>query len=210
MSITTYGELQTAVANWLHRVGESGLSDRSAEWIALAEDRINLELRIRPMETESDLTVSSQSVGLPTGHVGTRRIYLSGSPNKPLDYMTPDIFWQTFLATQTGTPKAFTIEGDSLKFGPAPDDSYTGKHLYYKAFTSLSGSSDTNWLLSNARGLLLYGALLEASHYFMKPVAETITWAQRFDDLIEQVKDSDRMDRFPKGVAMRSDGVSIS
>lgn len=210
MSITNYGELKTAVGNWLHRTGETALTNRAPEWIVLAEDKINLELRIRAMETATDLTVNAQAVSLPTRYIGTRRIYLSGTPNKPLEYMAPSNFWNRFLSTETGTPKAYTIEGENLQFGPAPDDTYTGKHLYWQAFANLSSDSDTNWVLSNARGLLLYGALLEASLYFSKPAPQKLTWAAAYDSLIEQVKASDRKDRYPMESPMaRGVGVQV-
>ena len=199
MAITTRAELLTAIENWLHRAGETQLSSRAPEWLSLVEDKLGLELRIRPMETSADLTISSQTVSLPSGFVAQRRLYISSSPNKPVNYMAPEAFWERYLATETGTPKAYTIEGDSLVFGPAPDTTYTGKILYYKKFDALTADSDTNWLLSNARGLLLYGALLEASLYFKHANEEALKWSTVYDDLMDKVKGADRMDRFPSG-----------
>ena len=48
MAISTYVELQTAVANWLDR---DDMSARIPEFIALTEARFNRILRIRAMET---------------------------------------------------------------------------------------------------------------------------------------------------------------
>lgn len=218
MSITTYSELKTAVENWLHRAGESGLSDRVEEFIVLAEDKINLELNVLAQETSSDLTINAQTINLPTDFKGVRRVYISGSPNKPLEYITPANFWLRYLATETDTPKAFTIEGAgdatpnyyTIVFGPTPDDTYTGKLLYWADFPSLSGSVTTNWVLENARGLLLYGALLEASVYFSHPNEVALRWSSLYDDVMEKVKTSDINDRVPVGSPMaRAVGVSV-
>jgi len=53
MSISNYGELKTAVANWLG--GRSDQTSRIPEWIKLAEDRIAQDLRVRGMEAGADI-----------------------------------------------------------------------------------------------------------------------------------------------------------
>ena len=56
MAISTYTELQTAVANWLDR---DDLTARIPEFIALTEARFNRLLRVRSMETEADQVTTS-------------------------------------------------------------------------------------------------------------------------------------------------------
>jgi len=194
VAITDYGELKTAVADWLQR---DDLTAAIPDFIALAEDRIRQDerLRIRPMEATADLTVSAQEVALPTRFVSARRIYLDGTPLKRLEFLAPENFWIRNLATQTGTPKFFTIEGENFVFGPAPDTTYTGKLLYYQSFAALSSDPDTNWILTNARGLLLYGALIEASPY-LQDDPRALTWATLWDDLVNKVHDADMRDRY--------------
>ena len=65
MAISTYSELQTAVANWLDR---DDLTARIPEFIVLAEARYNRELRIRGMETIVDISTvaGTRSYALPT------------------------------------------------------------------------------------------------------------------------------------------------
>lgn len=218
MAITTYPELQTAVSNWLHRSGETGLSDRIEEFIDLAEDRINLDLigkgGIGPMEASEDLTISGQFVATPTRYAGTRRLYISDNPNRTLDYLPPEAFYSKFLSTEAGTPEAFTVEGDqtntfNLVFGPIPSTSFTGKHLYFQKFEPLSASA-SNWLLSNARGLLLYGALLEAAAFFDKPPVMLLQWSQMYDSEINLVLQSDRTSKYPAGsLSVQPEGVGI-
>jgi len=66
MAISTYSELQTAVANWLDR---DDLTDRIPEFIALAEARFNRVLRLRSMESKQtastiggrEITISPQA-----------------------------------------------------------------------------------------------------------------------------------------------------
>jgi len=192
VAITNYGELKTALDNWLSR---TDLSSRIPEFIALAEDVIAQKLKVRGMETSTDLTVDDQTVGLPTRFKAARRIYLAGDPVRPLLLLTPQVFWTRFLSSQTGRPVAYTIEGENFVFGPTPDISYTGKLLYYQRFAALSADGDTNTILSNYRGLLLFGALIEAEP-FLGNDPRTLIWATKFDDLLEAVLLADEQDRF--------------
>jgi hypothetical protein len=194
VSITNYGELKTAVANWLER---DDLTARIPEFIAMAEDMIakDVRIRIRAMETSTDLTVSSQTVALPTGFIGARRLYLDGTPKKRVEFVPPEEFWIRNLASQTSQPKYFTIEGDNLVFGPSPDATYTGKLLYYQRLTAFSDDSDTNSLLTEARGIYLFASLLESAPYLVDD-ARLAIWAVRYDDLAEKIHKADKRDRY--------------
>lgn len=201
MSFTTYAQLQDAIGNVLNRAAEFGSSgtavERTKEWIAMAEDRIGLDkdIRIRAMETAIDLTVSSQEVALPTRFVAARRIYIDGNPVRILDYLQPHNFWAKWISSTGNKPKAFTIEGDNMVFGPSPDSTYTGKLLYYQRFEALSDINTTNWLLTNARGILLYGALIESAT-FIGEDPRMRTWAALYDEHKTLLQQGDRKDRF--------------
>lgn len=205
MAITTFATLKTAIASWLER---SDLTSPIADFVSLAEDRIGLDLRVRAMETSSDITVNAQTEALPTGFLGLRRAYLD-TDGQRIDYFPPAQFWLLAESRETGKPGAFTIEGENFVFAPYPSSgSYTFKVHYWKKFTALSGDSDTNWLLTNARGLLLYGSLLEAALYLEDDAAAT-KWGLLYRDLLDRVNKSDRKDRFPVGAVMRSEVAKV-
>ncbi|KKK61088.1 hypothetical protein LCGC14_3017840 [marine sediment metagenome] len=206
MAITTNAELKTAIANWLER---DDLTSRIPEFISLTEDNIGRELRVRAMETSVNLTVSSQETALPTGFVQQRRLYRDNDASR-LEFFPPEDFWIRNAKSETGTPKLYTIEGDNLVVGPSPDVSQTFKLLYFKKFTALSDDSDTNWIFTNARGLYLFGTLIELSMYHEDEVG-AIKWSVRWDNLLEKVHTANVKDRFPLGsLQMRSDVRGLS
>lgn len=205
MAITTFSELKLAVANWL---GREELTTRIPEFVALAEDRIALDLRIQAMETAADLTISTQRVAFPTGFLEQIRLYLSLSADKKVEFFTPSVFWERNAVNESGQPDIYTIEGQEFVFAPSPSISYTGKLLYYKRFTALSAASDTNWILSNARGLYLYGTLLEA-YTFLEDDAGQLKYAAMFDQLMDRVNAADKKGRVPKGAQPMRSQVSV-
>lgn len=199
MALTTYAELQTAVGDWLAR---ADLTSYIPDFITLAEAEINRRLRVRQQESTTDLTVSGQTVALPTGYIGTRRIYLSADPIIKPSYMQPEVFWSTFVDSSTGRPRNFTIEGDNLVFGPAPDETYTGKFLYWKR-QDITASAHT--LYTQNPDLYLFGSLLQASPFIRNDVRIPM-WQQKFEGALASVEMSDQRDRFATGMAMQTTG----
>jgi len=199
MAISTYAELQTAVSNWLDR---SDLSSRVPEFIALAEGRIARKLRIREMETESDVTLvaGTRTAALPTGFREVRRVYIDSSPVKELEYMSPQDYWNRYTAANTGKPVVFTVEGSNLLFGPIPDSAYTAKVLHYKALDALSSSA--HGVFTSNPDLYLYGSLL-AAEPFLKNDKRVGLWKAMFDEAMMELEVQNS--RHPGQLVIRDD-----
>lgn len=184
MAISTYAELQTAVANWLNR---SDLTSRVPEFISLAESRIARKLRIREMETESDVTVvaGTRTAAVPTGFREIRRVYLNSSPVTELEYMTPQDYWSRYASVNTGKPVVFTVEGTNLVFGPVPDSGYTAKVLHYKALDALATSA--HGVFTANPDVYLYGSLV-AAEPFLKNDKRVGLWKSMFDESMMELE----------------------
>jgi hypothetical protein len=74
---------------------------------------------------------------------------------------------------------------------PTPDTGYTGELTYYGKITALSDSNTSNWLLSYAPDLYLYGALLEASPY-LKDDERLATWGQLYTNSLGDIEVADQ------------------
>lgn len=194
MAFTSYATLQTAVNTWLRRtVTAADLQDM----ITLREAKLRRTLRVREMEATPALSVNAQSVALPTGFVGVRRIYLATDPVTKLEYYTPENFWAKFISSTTSKPTAYTIEGDNYIFGPSPDSTYTGRQLIY-ALTALS-ASNVPTLYTNHPDLYLYGVLLESEGYYGPNQFHNI-WQERYDSAHFECIQSSAKDRAGGGV----------
>ena len=193
MAINTYSTLQTAVANWLDR---NDLTDRIPEFISLAEATFNRVLRLRAMETTvADATPSgSKEDALPSGYLQMREIHLSTTPVVSLAYITPEIMYRIRAGSTSGKPNSYTIVGDNILFGPTPDGAYDYSMTYYKAFDALSDAAPTNWLITNAPDLYLYGALLQAEPFLMNDERVAL-WERGVRQVINDLQQQDDKDR---------------
>tara|TARA_R110002124_G_scaffold94959_1_gene239129 strand:- start:1099 stop:1728 length:630 start_codon:yes stop_codon:yes gene_type:complete len=201
MAISNYSELQTAVANWLDR---DDLAARIPEFIVLCEARFNRSLRIRAMETldiSVDTVSGTSTVALPTGYVQMRDISLITSPITQLQYLTPEIMNRLNAGSFTGKPETYTIIANNILFGPTPDAVYDISMLYYKTFDALTDAAPTNWVITNAPDVYLYGALLEAEPFLMNDQRVQL-WATALTQSITTLQEQDNKDRH-SGSALR-------
>ena len=204
MALSTYTELKDAIADWLDR---SDLTSRIPDFIALAEARINRELRIRPMEVRSVAYTSSgqKYFNLPGGYLQMRNIQLNTNPTTPLEYITPEMLDRLYGSNTTGKPRAYTLIGDEIQLSPIPDAAYEIEMAFYENIDSLgdgtAGTVVSNWLTLNAPDILLYGALLEAEP-FIKNDERVPVWLNGYSNAVDKLQKADARDRH-SGSAMR-------
>ena len=112
--------------------------------------------------------------------------------------MPSQTFWTRQATNELAPPELYTIEGDYIIFAPVPSTDTNARINYYRGFAAMSADADTNWMFTNARALLLYGSLVEASP-FIGNDNRTLTWATLFDQALEDVQEADRKERIPYG-----------
>ena len=200
MAISTYSELQTAVAHWLDR---DDLSARIPEFISLAEARFNRLLRLRSMESKQTAsTVGGQrNYNLPASYIQMRNFQLNTSPLTTLSYVTPEIYDRVGGGSTGGIPKFYTIVADEISLGPIPGSVLTMEMLFYRRFDNLSASTTTNWLLTYAPDIYLYASMLEAEPFIMNDERVPL-WSTALERAITDMQEQDNKDRH-SGSALR-------
>jgi hypothetical protein len=190
MAITNYGELKTAVADWLNR---DDLTAVIPTFIDIAHAKLNRRLRVREMLQRSTANVTTQYTSLPNGFLSMRNIQLNVTTPKALEYLTSEQMDQERARGNTARePVYYTIIGETIEVFPSPDASYEIELAYHKSLPALSADADTNWLLTKAPDAYLYGALLQAAPY-LKDTAETGLWLQAHDMVVSELeRDSDK------------------
>jgi hypothetical protein len=143
-------------------------------------------------------------VPLPAGFLQMKSIYLQTSPIRPLSPVTPEIYNATFLSTGTGQPRAYDLEGDCIRLGPAPDAAYGVAILFYRKFPTLSGGA--NWLFANKPDIYLFATLMEAA-IFLGTDQDIAKFFGLYCGAAESLQSQDAYDRYSGAVLQIRSGI---
>lgn len=202
MAITTYSELQSAVADWLNR---TDLTSAITDFISLAEAEFQRTIRHRKMITRSDATIDSEYSATPGDWYQSVSLILKTDPVHPLEYVTNEAM-NDLKATSSavGKPNYYTHVGTEIQVYPAPDGTgYTGEVVYYAKIPPLTDSNTSNWLLDIAPDIYLYGTLVQSAPY-LRDDERTGVWASLYKQGIEELIVSDQRTRGQTSVRMKT------
>jgi hypothetical protein len=202
MALSNYTELQATVAGYLAR---DDLTSRIPDFVVLAEAKFNRVLLHPRMETRDTLTVdtnlaSPEFLDLPTDFQTMRMVRLPDETGKPrLQFLTQTQMddYRYSIDNVTGTPVYFTIVGDQIELAPTPNEDMDIEVLYRGNIPALVSNS-TNWLLTLAPDLYLYGTLLEASPYIQND-ARLSVWGSAVATVIDQLNIHGERQSFDSG-----------
>jgi len=192
MSITTYAELKTAVANWLNR---TDLTSKIPDFITIAESQLASDLRIREMEKRVTASISTEYFDIPTDFIEMRNIQLNTSPITRLNYYSPEQMDTFEPYTSSGKPLFYTIHGTEFQLKPIPDQSYTIEMTYFYRPTAFSADNDTNTILTRYPDIYLYASCLAAQPYLADDKRIAL-WLTAYQTRIAILNESDKHGRF--------------
>jgi hypothetical protein len=189
MALTTYNELKTSLADWLNR---QDLTSTIPDFISLAEAQIERQLRTRQMIVRSTASISDEYNAFPTDFLETKSFKLDTNPVTAMTFQTVDAM-DNLTNTRyfaSGKPLYFTVVGTQIRVLPIPDGTYTGELVYYAKLSKLSASNATNWLLTQAPDVYLYGSLLQAAPY-LQDDARISVWSSLYQAGLDQLSIAD-------------------
>jgi len=179
MALGTFAQLKTSIADWLNR---SDLTSVIPDFITLAEAEFNRTVRVRQMIVRANATLDSEYTQLPSDFLEMENLVLLLTTPTKLEFLSDeqsdDYFTRYFSAA--GTPRYYTIVGDTFKVVPSPATDTTEVQMtYYGKIAALSDSNTTNWLLTKHPDLYLYGSLLQAAPY-LQDDARIAVWSAAY------------------------------
>ena len=163
MALYNYTELKSSVANYLNR---NDLTSSIPDFITLTEGKLNRDLRIRAsvVRAETTTTANTAFYNLPSDIIELKNITRDTSnASYALSYMSLESASREYGGFSSGTPRAYSSVGDTIKLLPTPDSTYTIGINYYKKLTALSDSNTTNTILENYPDLYLFGSCFEGA-----------------------------------------------
>lgn len=198
MSLSTYGDLQTAVATWLSR---GDLTANIPDFITLAHRKLMRTLRTREMETvNSTFVVGAELVNLPSLFLEARTMYLQTTPRQQMEFMDAEKMTEKYTDTPA-RPGYFCVVGSQFRFSPIPDATYTATLIYYQEASAMSATADFNWIMTSHPDAYLFGALMEAAAVIQDD-ARVPLWQQKYEEAIASIQRQSQKAKFG-GAAMQ-------
>lgn len=160
MPITTYAELQAAVADWVER---GDLTARLPTFVANFEAKVNRWLRERRMEAQDTASVDTRLTALPADFAEAITVQARTGAETAWSKLEPaaaDVLasYDADLGA-VGRPRFYAVLGGQLMLHPTPDQAYTVQLTYFEKLPGLSDANTSNWLLAAAPDVYLDGAL---------------------------------------------------
>lgn len=186
MSISTFAELQSAIASWLDR---TDLTARIPDFIVMAETRMMRKLRTRLMEVETDLaTVSGdRTIALPADYREPQNLWINWTSGREvLHYVSPDLLE---TATASGLPQYWAIDRGTIAFQRPADQVYSLTFRYIQKL-ALSDDAPQNSLLTAYPDAYLTASLSEAARYLKDPDMADL-WDKRWYQIAHDIREEE-------------------
>jgi hypothetical protein len=197
--------MQSAIADFLNR---EDLAAVIPTFISLAEADINRVLRDYRMEKRSTAQVDAQYSALPGDWLETIRVQIVGDTSR-LELVSDGALadMRAMRNDAGGKPTHYAHTAGGLELFPTPDAEYTVEVVYFAKVPALSVSATTNWLLSAAPDVYLYGALTQSAPY-LKDDQRAPVWAGLYQNAISSLNTASERSRYSgTGLRLRIRGM---
>lgn len=200
MALSTYAELTDAVAVWLNK---PDIEQTVPSLIALAEDDINRRMRHWRMQKRSVAVIDAQYATVPADWLASMRFYTTDAGTRPLDLIShADLLdRRAERSDRSGRPTHYAMTGGQFEFFPTPDAAYNAELVYFARIPSLSDAEPTNWLLTEAADVYLYGTLAHSAP-FLGEDARLATWVNLYKSALDSLNAASDEARY-SGVGLR-------
>jgi len=194
MALENYDDLKASIADWLDR---DDLTTVIPDFILMAENRFDREVRIRDMIRRSTTTTSdSKLLALPADYLEMKRLMLNYDPVRVVRQTSADQLAMRFANGSSGKPNYFAVH-ECIEFDRVPT-LVDAEIIYYARLTNLSDVNPTNVLLNNNPDLYLFASLLAAEAYTGNDPRIPI-WSQAYAQAAAQVTKNHRLGQITSG-----------
>lgn len=208
MSILSYNDLKLQITRLID--GEDAHSSSIAietiqQVIALGERRIYRELRSGLNEKAWGLTVTSNSITLPTDFIASSVAHFGKLPLEPV---SEDVLLEKNLSA-TGDCRYFAKAGNTLVFSPAVADGTALQGRYYCRLPALDDVTlPTNALFAENEDLFIYAALTESAPFFEQD-GRVQLWNTKYSSIRDAINSNDHRAAYSSGRMKRGTSTRL-
>jgi hypothetical protein len=161
--ITNYATLQSAIADYLNR---QDLVAQIPLFIQFVEADLNTRLRCREQIIRAEALSDAEFVQLPGDWLEAVNLQIVDGTS-PLRFVTLDEADIIVKEQRYDRVVAYSLMNGAIELVPPPTDDVEIEMVYYGKIPALSNANTTNWLLSKAPDVYLYGALTHAAPFLV-------------------------------------------
>ena len=201
MALTTYTELQAAVADFLNR---DDLSSTIPTFIKLAEAQISRDLLHWKQQKRVVTTLNERYENLPTDLIKLHDVVLDDVKQVKPASKSEISRYKLNSEGIAAEPVYYSIYSGQIEFVPTPDVDYELTLQYSARIPYLSDELQDNWLLIDYPDIYLYGTLLQSAPYLQED-ARLPVWAQMYSAAVTNANaQSDNVQFGGSSLVMRS------
>lgn len=208
MAITNYTNLQTTIADFLNR---DDLTAVIPTFIQLAEAQMQRDIRHYKMEARvsGQQSAGDEYMQIPADWLETIRLHCTDQGTSPIVMVSRDAMADIRAKNEdnsTLTTYYYTHADSQFQLYPTPSATLNVELLYYQKIPDLASNS-TNWLLSDAPDVYLYGSLLHSAPYLAED-ARVAVWAQMYSAAVQNVNSASEQARYSgSGMTLKVRGL---
>ncbi len=161
--ITNYATLQSAIADYLNR---QDLVAQIPMFIQFCEADLNTRLRCREQIIRAEALSDAEFVQLPGDWLEAVNLQIVDGTS-PLRFVTLDEADIIVKEQRYDRVVAYSLMNGAIELVPPPTDDVEIEMVYYGKIPALSNVNTTNWLLTKAPDVYLYGALTHAAPFLV-------------------------------------------
>lgn len=202
MTIANFGQLKTAIADFLNR---EDLTAVVPTFVSFAEAQFNRKVRSWRQEVRSAAAVDVQYSDLPADFLQPIRVQVLGTGTSEVAPIAIAQMLQKREQTAdvSGRPRYYAITAQGLELFPTPDAEYNLSLVYYAKIPALDADADTNWFLEHHPDAYVYGSLVHSAPY-LKDDARIAVWAGLLAQAMNEIEEDDNRARYGgSGLVMR-------
>lgn len=184
MSISTYAELKSSIADFLNR---DDLTSVIPTFISLAEAEMNRKIRHWRLEERTTISASGQYTAIPSDFVAPIRLSLD-TDSVALELINSQEMQEARQSANdvAGKPRYYALSKGEIELFPTPNGTYTVDLTYRKKIDALSDSNTINVILDNFPDAYLYGALMHSAPYLADD-GRVAVWGNLYAQAMEAI-----------------------
>lgn len=187
-TITTYATLKSAIADYLNR---ADLTAQIETFIQFVEADLNTRLRTRDMIVRAEATSDEEFVELPSNWLEAINLQVVGGQS-PMRFVTLDEADIINSAATYTAPTFYSLMNGAIELVPGPSEDIDIEMVYYGKIAALSDANTSNWLLTKAPDVYLYGALVHAAPFLINDERIPV-FATLYNARIEALQDESKI-----------------